>query len=105
MTVCVIAARQAFPAARELCAVVVTSDADVAHDFLDRVGIDYRPNLSLRIRAVADAQRFRVLDQLGYELLVNFLVNDEPRRRGATLARRPKGAPDRALDCEIDIGI
>src|SRR5262249_150065 len=92
-------------AASELGAVVVTSDADVTHDLLDRVSVDNRPNVRLWIGAVADAQSFRGLHQFRHKLLVSFLVDHEPRRRSATLARSTKRAPDRALDREIDVGI
>src|SRR5690349_3742099 len=55
MTVRVIAARQTLAATGELRAVVVTSDADVAHDLLDSVSVDHWSNFRLRIGTVADA--------------------------------------------------
>ena len=54
MTVGVVAARQTLTAPRELRAVVITSDADVTHDLLDRVGVDNWTNIRLRIGAVPD---------------------------------------------------
>src|SRR5215213_540501 len=86
VTVCIVAFCKAFATESECRAIVVTPDTDVTHDLLDRVIIDNWSNIGLRIGAVTNAQGFRVLNESRDELFVNFLMDDQPRRRGTTLS-------------------
>src|SRR4030095_6538555 len=105
VTVCIIASTQTFATARQLSAALVLSDTDVAHDLFDSVRIDHWSNVRLRVRTVANPQASCLCDKLINELFVDFLVNDQARRRSTALPRRTEGAPNGAFNGEINIGI
>ena len=48
---------------------------------------------------------FARADELLDELVVDGLVHEQARGRGATLAGRAEGAPDRAVDREVDVRV
>src|SRR5437660_1084757 len=102
---CVITFVQMMAAASERGAVFILADIDVAHDLLHGGFVDYRSHVDLRIGAVADAHRSRSLNQFLCELLVHFLVHDQPRRSRAALAGSPKCAPDSTFYRVVDVGV
>src|SRR6185369_463081 len=73
VSVGVVTLREPSAAASQLGAIFITSDTDIAHDLFDRIVVDDRPNVSLWIGAVADAQCLCVIDELRDELFIDFL--------------------------------
>src|SRR5439155_11533808 len=76
-----------------------------AHDLLHGVLVYYRAHIDFRIGAVAYAQGLRALDEFIAELLVHFLMHDQPRRSRAALTGSPERAPDRAFYRIVDVGV
>src|SRR4029453_14507938 len=91
--------------AREFRAVFVLTDANVAEDFLDGIGVNQWSHIGLWISAITDTECLRLFHELVYKLTVHLFVNYEARRSCATLARSTKGAPNGAFNCQIDVSV
>src|SRR5262249_36790560 len=82
-------------------AVLILADLDVIKNLLDRLFVDHRPDLYVLVQPVTDAQRLCAFGQFVNELFVDAFVNDDPRRRRASLPGSPERAPDRPLGGQI----
>src|SRR6185503_6123415 len=89
------AALETLPAAEELRSLLLP-DLDVALDRLELLLRNERPHLDAVLEAVPDADLRRERDDPLGDFLRDALVHDEAARRGATLPRRPEGAPQDA---------
>ena len=101
----VLAFGQMMTAAGERGAVFILADIDVAHDLFDGVFVDDRAHVDFWIGAVANTQCFGPFNQFLCELLVHFLVHDQPRRSRTALAGSPERAPDSAFNRVVDVGV
>src|SRR5436190_4251021 len=81
------------------------ADLNVAEDLVHRGFVYDWADLGFRIEAVADTQELGFLDERGAEFFIDLFVNDEPRRRGASLAARSERTPQRTFDGVVDVGI
>src|SRR5258707_9468820 len=93
------------PSASEAGAVFMLADVDIAHDFVYGFRVYHRAYFDFWIGAVADAQSFGSRYQFLREFTIDFLVHDQARRGGATLARGAKRSPDRAFDRVVDVRV
>ena len=91
-------------AARERRAFLL-ADLDVLHHGLSCCLADRRPHLSVRVEAVADAQRFTRATNASTKLLVDLLVHHDAARRRAALAGRAEAAPHAALHRELEVRV
>ena len=66
---------------------------------------DAGAHVDARLEAVADAELARPRDELLDELVVDLAVDEEARGRRAALAGRAEGAPHRAVDRQIQVGV
>src|SRR5262249_40061334 len=83
----------------------VLADLHVAVRLFARGFVDERPHLGALVQAVADDDLLGARDEgVGYALL-DLAVHDQAARRGAALAGRAKGAPQRSFDGQVQIGV
>jgi hypothetical protein len=66
---------------------------------------DVGPHLRARVEAIAHPQRPGPGHKCLEELRVHLLVHDHAAGGGATLPRRAEAAPERAIDCQVEIGV
>src|SRR5205814_1963543 len=93
------------PAPVEQIGTVGLTDVDVPLDLLDCLLIDQRPDLGPGLPAVAELERPRPIDEAAQKLVVNAVLQNEAARRRAALSRGAKGAPEDALERQIEIRV
>ncbi len=92
-------------AAGEQARAFLFADVDVARDFFARRLIDQRSHLDAFVEAVADFDLLRALDKHVDSFFGHVAMHDQPAGRGAALTGGAEGAPQRAFDGEIEIGV
>ncbi len=72
---------------------------------LDLRFIDLRAHFDGRVEAIADLESLGAHDKLLGEFRGNALLQQDAAGRSAALARGAKGAPQRAIEGEVEIGV
>src|SRR5215472_3459008 len=102
--VLVIALLEAIAAAYPLGALVL-ADLDIAEVRLQLLLVDSWTHLHSFVEPIAHLEFFRALDQPLVEFAVDPLLHDDAAGRGAALSGGAEGAPERAFEGELEIGI
>src|SRR3990172_7959865 len=84
---------------------LLAADLHVALDLLELGPVDDRADLRRLVEAAAEAQRAGARDELPREAVQDAVVDDHAAGGGAALAAGAEGAPDGALDREVDVGV
>src|SRR5438477_4308603 len=92
-------------AAGEELRALAGADLRVRVDLLERGLVDHRADVGAFLPARAEPQLLDPRDELLLQRVVDFLVCDHARRRGAALAGRPERRPDDAVDGEVEVGV
>ncbi len=80
-------------------------DLDVLLRGFDLGGVDLRADFDRFVEAVADFELFGAGDELRGELGGNSLLQQDAAGGGAALAGGAEGAPERAVEGEIEVGV
>ncbi len=67
--------------------------------------VDCGAHLRGFVEAIAHAKFPGAVDKLFYEVLVNTLLHNDAAGRGAALSGGAEGAPQRAFEREIEVGV
>src|SRR5215472_12978790 len=95
---------QPVPSRQQLRAFVL-ANLHVTHHRVQLLLVDARPHFRRGIQPVANSQRPGALDEARNKLFVNTFVHRDAARRGATLPRGAKPAPDGAVNGELQIRV
>ncbi len=92
-------------AAEEQLCTLLDGDIDVAVGGFNLAGIHLRPHFNRLVQSVADLELFSPFDKPFREVLRNALLQQDAAGGGAALAGGAEGAPERAVEREIEIGV
>src|SRR5947209_7967250 len=95
---------QLLPAREELVALLL-ADVDVLQDLLLLVCRRHGAHVRLLVDRVADPELLGPLDEFVDHVVVDFLVDNQTRRRGAPLPGRPERAEHDAVHQELEVRV
>src|SRR5690606_11351132 len=84
---------------------LLEADLDVALDLADGLGVDHRSHVGAGLAAVAELERLGAVDEHLEERVVDAVLQDEAAGGRAALPRGAEGAPEHAVEREVELGV